>query len=552
MVQRNNEKIKAFLGDLVPGGVLSFGGCFLLLLYAPLELFFSNLEEFKFGFGQLFPLLLCLFLIGFAGCLVVLLISRGLYRRLYDVVLCVGFVGFLCTYIQGMFLSGALPALDGEAIHWGQYRAQHIGSVVLWLVVGTAVVLLARFLHRQRVFKLITGVSLFLTAILLVTGISVGVMNQGFSTKVSTVMTVDGEFTMSQDENMVIFVVDATDGQTFLDMLEESEFGDILEDFTFYPDTVGAYPFTKYAIPYILHGQWYENQTDYYGFTNEAMEKSPLLQQLRQENYRMGFYDGDAAYVGGSSVDGVENVCEFSFEIGKRRQLLKEELKLVWYKYAPWPLKPLVRVDMDRFSQVLRVPQGVSPYLWKNPYVYEAIGSHEVTLVPEKCFRFFHIEGAHVPFRYDKNVNVIQDGTYEGNMECTMTVVSAYLQKLKDAGVYDNTAIVILGDHGYDNFRDTPLLGRMNPFLAIKGRGEQHPMEISQAPVSYEDLQEIYGRLLEGKTGTEIPLYGPGVQRQRRVLFYHYLKEGYIAEYLQTGHAFDTTTFVSTGKEFYR
>lgn len=548
------QKVKAFLRDMLPGGALSLAGCFLLLLYAPLELFFTNLEEFKFGFGPLFPVLLELFLIGLVGCMLLLVFCRLLYQRLYDVVLCGGFVVFLCSYIQGMFFSGSLPALDGEPIRWHEYGVQNLESLILWFVVGVAVVLLARNLHRKRIMTLMGGLSLFFTAILLVTGISVGVMNRGFQERPITVMTTQGQFTMSTDENLVILVVDATDGQTFQNMLEttDPQFAQMLEDFTFYPNTEGAYPFTKFAIPYILHGQWYENQEDYYSFTNRAMENSPLLERLRAEGYRMGFYEGDADYVGGNTVDGVENTKDFTFEIGNRRRLMKEFLKLTWFKYAPWPLKRIVRVDMDDFSQVLAYPDGVEPYRWKNPYVYQSIQEQPLETVPEKCFRFFHTEGAHVPFRYDKDVQLVKDGTYEGNMQCTMTILSSYLEKLKEAGVYDNTAIVILADHGYDNFRDTPLLGRMNPFLAVKGRGESHPMEISEAPVSYEDLQEMYGRLLDGKTGQQVPLCQPGDSRQRRVLFYHYLYEPYIAEYLQTGHAWDTGSFVATGKEYKR
>lgn len=548
------QKLKAFLRDMLPGGAMCLGGCFLLLLYGPLELFFTNLEEFKFGFSALFPVLTELFLIGLAGCLMLLVFCRLLHQRLYDVVLCGGFVGFVCSYIQGMFLSGSLPPLDGEPIQWQEYGLQNLQSLILWLLVGVGVILLAKKIHRRAMVRLIEGVSLFLTAILLVTGISVGVMNEGFQDRPITIMTTEGQFTMSTEENLVIFVVDATDGQTVQNMLESTDpqFADVLEDFTFYPDTEGAYPFTKFAIPYILHGQWYENQEDYYRFTNGAMKKSPLLQQLRQQHYRMGFYEGDAEYVGGNTVEGVENVCEFTFEIGNRRKLMKQELKLVWYKYAPWPLKSLVQVDMDGFHQVLAYPEGLEPYRWKNPYVYEAIQERPLEIVQEKCFRFYHMEGAHVPFRYDKDVNAVENGTYEGNIQCTMTILSAYLQKLKEAGLYDNTAIVILGDHGYDNFRDTPLLGRMNPFLAIKGRGEKHPMEISEASVSYEDLQEMYMRLLEGKRGEAVPLCQPGDSRQRRVLFYHYLHEPYIAEYLQTGHAWDTESFVATGKEYKR
>ena len=58
--------------------------------------------------------------------------------------------------------------------------------------------------------------------------------------------------------------------------------------------------------------------------------------------------------------------------------------------------------------------------------------------------------GAHVPFYFDKDVNVIDDADYYTSIESSMTVTMAYLNKLREAGVYDNSVIIILSDHGYN------------------------------------------------------------------------------------------------------
>ena len=104
--------------------------------------------------------------------------------------------------------------------------------------------------------------------------------------------------------------------------------------------------------------------------------------------------------------------------------------------------------------------------------------------------------GAHVPFSFDKDVNVIDDADYYTSIESSMTVTMAYLNKLREAGVYDNSVIIILSDHGY-NFA-----------------------------------------------------YKEGDQRERRYLLYKYLGEDHMVEYVQTGYAGDESTLVPTGRVF--
>ena len=63
-----------------------------------------------------------------------------------------------------------------------------------------------------------------------------------------------------------------------------------------------------------------------------------------------------------------------------------------------------------------------------------------------------------------------------------------------------------MSDHGYNgslgqNGEATWM--RQCALLLIKGRNEHHDtMQISQAPISFEDLQEAYTRLLDGKQST--------------------------------------------------
>lgn len=536
-----------------PALALTLAISFLAALYGPLELFFTNTDEFLFDFGTLFPELFKLFLLFTGAGLAAFGFCYLLYDKLYDAALVAAAVGYVCTYIQGMFFSGNLPPLDGTKINWADYGRENLQSLLIWFVVGVAVVLLVRFLHMKRMYKVFTGGAAFFTAVLLVTLVTVGIQNDGLAPKASAAITKDSAYDLSTEQNLILFVVDATDSAAFQELLDtdDPEFADILEDFTYYPNTVCAYPFTEHSIPFILEGQWYENQEDFQAFVTRAMDQSPLLDTLREQNYRMGVYEEDLLY-DSENIYQFENVQRTGYQFTSFKALAKAELKLVWFKYAPYPLKKMTKINMEDFRWLVQLEDGTELFSANNQDFYQDLLSAEVTTVGDKCFRFLHIEGAHVPFRYDKDVNLIDEsqGSYPQNIQCSMTIVKTYLEKLKDAGVYDNSAIIILADHGYGYNRDVVIVGRGNPLLAVKGVNERHPMATSQAPISYEDLQEAYQRLLQGVSGGQVFDAREGDDRPRRFLYYYYEKDETMLEYEQQGHAFDITTMVPTGRAY--
>ncbi len=550
---KQSHKRRLTKEQLAPGLILSLALSFLLGLYAPLELYFTNIKEFQFDFWALFPQLLGIFGILLVICLVGFGLCGLIHRRLYDLALLLGSMGYVISYVHGMFLVGNLPPLDGTDFSWSDYNKETVISLIVCAVIAAVFLVLARLLHMKKMRKVITGISLFFTAILMVTVVTVGITNDGFQKKPLMAVTKNAEFQMSSDQNMVIFLMDAVDSKAFRQLMDgdDPEYAETLSDFTYYPNTVGAYSFTEHSIPYILTGQWFENKEPFTDYTARAMAASPLLQKLRDENYRIGMYEEDLSCTEEQAAE-FENVEKTTLRFTSFRAIAKEELKLVWFKYAPYLLKRAVHVDMNRFTMIVEPNSDSELFHYVNWDFYPDAQNAQITTVSDKVFKFIHIEGAHVPLRYDKDVNIIgsDKGDYDQNVQASMTILKQYLDDLKEAGVYDNTAIVVMADHGYWTYWDDKLLGRSNPLLAVKGVGESHPMSLSEAPISYEDLQECFSRLLDGKSSDQVFDAKEGDQRVRRYLSYNYLEEGHIVEYEQTGYATDLGTMVATGRVF--
>ena len=188
-------------------------------------------------------------------------------------------------------------------------------------------------------------------------------------------------------------------------------------------------------------------------------------------------------------------------------------------------------------------------FSWENGDYYNKINNNDINKIDSKYFSFIHIEGGHVPFDYDDNVNKIENGTYEQKVGSSLTVIDKFINRLRENDVYDNSVIIIMADHGFG--KKDKEGGRQNPILFIKGKNEHHDMIESDKPVSFTDLNQIYQDLLNGKTSEDL-LKDVDYNRKRVFLWYEYAHEDHMVEYEQTGHAWDESTLVPTGKEYNR
>lgn len=547
--------------DWLPGVLMAAAISFLLFLYAPVDLYCSNIDEFWFDFDVLLRMAVMMFGISLVTLTLLYLLAAWIHPYLYRIGLAVGLAVLLITYVQGNFLVGNLPVLDGTSISWEDYSALQTESVILCIVVLTIVVLLFLLLKKQLFGKACMYISACLSLMLLVTAITEVFGSNALEPKLKLQISTKNEFVMSGEQNFVIFMLDAADSREFSYLLEQNpEYRDIFADFTYYENTVGAYSCTRYAVPYILSGKWYECDTSFEEYMEDLYNTSPLIEELENRNYRIGLYEPDL-HAQNNDVLRFDNIFEAEFKVKSYLGMARQELKLVGYRYAPYWLKKYCVLKQAAFDEQLEAGEGSGEITasMENRVFLDHLNAGGITVDDtENSFKFIHLEGAHSPYVYDAEVNIIDEsqGTYAQNMEASLTLAERYLSALKKSGTYDNTAIIVMSDHGFNRDIDNADMGD-NPFmrqcglLLIKGVGETHDtMQISEAPVSYEDLQEAYRRLLDGAWSDAVFDCREGEQRDRRYLWYAVTDEDYLVEYQQTGYASDLSTMIPTGREF--
>ena len=547
--------------DWLPGVLMAAAISFLLFLYAPVDLYCSNIDEFWFDFDVLLRMAAMMFGISLVTLTLLYLLAAWIHPYLYRIGLAVGLAVLLITYVQGNFLVGNLPVLDGTSISWEDYSALQTESVILCIVVLAVVVLLFLLLKKQLFGKACMYISACLSLMLLVTAITEVFGSDALEPKLKLQISTKNEFVMSGEQNFVIFILDAADSREFSYLLEQNpEYRDIFADFTYHENTVGAYTCTRYAVPYILSGKWYECDTSFEEYMEDLYNTSPLIKELENRNYRIGLYEPDL-HAQNNDVLRFDNIFEAEFKVKSYLGMARQELKLVGYRYAPYWLKKYCVLKQAAFDEQLEAGEGSGEITasMENRVFLDHLNAGGITVDDtENSFKFIHLEGAHSPYVYDAEVNIIDEsqGTYAQNMEASVTLAERYLSALKKSGTYDNTAIIVMSDHGFNRDIDNADMGD-NPFmrqcglLLIKGVGETHDtMQISEAPVSYENLQEAYRRLLDGAWSDAVFDCREGEQRDRRYLWYAVTDEDYLVEYQQTGYASDLSTMIPTGREF--
>lgn len=551
MMNDKRKKNKGFLSRIKNSIPLLAGLALLLfifLIYAPLELLYGNEYEFSYNMYDVLLYMLPVFIVSTCVCVAIILPLTRRQSKLYFPVVAVLFTAGIATYIQGTFLSGNLPPLDGRTIVWKDYADQRITSIILWVCVAATVFFLLKKLGTEKFGKIAAFVSSFLIMMLgfslLLTCFSTG----GYHRNRQVVHSESYMMDLSDHENLVVFLVDAVDGETFREVLaEHPEYKEIFADFTSFTNVSSAYPYTSRAIPFILSGQWYENEIPYGEYCKEAFSSSSLFKQLKQRDYRMGLYDPELYFIPGleEQFENISPADHFSSVL----QFIKMQILMSGYRYLPFDLKPLCYLTPDEIYSSSAKTSGLGTlYTADNEEFFNRLQLKEVTLAEENCFRFIYIRGAHEPFIYPAQSAAFENNSYESSIEMSVSIAAEYLEKLKSSGVYDSTAVVFLADHGYAP--DNASFGRQNPFLLIKGRNESHPFSESAAPVSHEDLQQCFMRLLDGADGASAFDWQEGEARDRRFLFFEYEKEDMIWEYTLSGEASDESALSPTGKVY--
>lgn len=545
--------------DLKPAVFLTITLCFMLFVFAPAEIYLSNQNEFWYDGYMLMPFLIKDFLIASAVSLCGFIAAYLLGNFFYTAAVYCYFTCFIACYIQGNYLVGGLPPFDGTDVNWDLYRSEIIRDVIIWLAIAIVVLAFLLILKSRKFLVLVFYASLFfflmLGSTLTVLGLNGGLLEQ----KRFARFTKRDQFEMSADTNFIILVLDAIDEACFWEVWEwHPEYEEAMADFTFYNNAMSGYAYTAHSLPLMISGEWFENGEPYEDYIERIYRDSPFFNFLEEQGYSLSFYDDELQFKAGVMDGEFANITYAKLTLSDPKLFNSRIIKMTGVKYAPYFIKPYCWFNPGKLNHQRSESNDEKLFLWDNAAFYDDVNNEGITCVDDKRFKLIHLMGAHVPFWYDQYVNEVEDADYFTCIESSMTVTMAYLDKLREAGVYDNSIIFVLSDHGYNISGDAVRVpqedenqnGRQHPILFVKGLNESHDLKMSGAPVSYEDLVGAYYKLLEGNLSDNCFEYQEGDYRERRYLLYKYLDEDHMVEYIQTGYAGDEDTLVPTGRVF--
>ncbi len=371
------------------------------------------------------------------------------------------------------------------------------------------------------------------------------------------VLTVKNLYTVGSEKNVVVFLIDRYDIR-YVDEVKEHDpdYFDAWEDFVYYEDNITAFSRTYPAVGSMLSGKNHDfkagvSAADYF---YDAYQNSPLLQGLKEADFSINIYTDEyyayrdaREFLGyADNISGVHN-----YTVQERESLCVDMLGLAVYSCVPEMAKmAFSALSTDRFEKYVKYDTGDDDeYALRDADIYAGLVENGLTVGEhENHFAFVHLSGIHSPYKIDADGGPSKSKTSLGATLGCMKLVRAYIDELKRLGLYEDTTIIITGDHpdpiSDDVLPDKPRLTALfvkragvsgQPFTesqAQVGQNNLIPSILSAAGVSYDaSLGECYWDIPEGED---------------RVRTYHFLvnptaarNEFWMARYSITGNGRD-------------
>ncbi|MBU1694135.1 MAG: sulfatase-like hydrolase/transferase, partial [Verrucomicrobia bacterium] len=523
---------------------------------------------FTISFTQLAAYLLIL---SFAAtALLALLVCVSPRRIRTGLLLAVLALGCL-AWLQSVLNTGNHGVLDGSTIEWDspENRRAFYFDTSLWLVgLGLVLGLGGRVLkHAGK----ISAALLVAQAIGLAHLAAARLSAPGRPWWSQYSLDPANKFTFSDRRNVILLVADGFQSDVFQQLREERPgLFTGLDGFTYYPDTVGAFPFTQLSVPVMLTGTYYDNSVPFVDFIKTQFDGHAIPTILKREGFHAEVYPlvPITAYL---TPDSADNLKKATFRIDWREdgENLNQLLDIAWFLAAPQPIKKRLYNNDRWFLQSLfaRDKHGGDASRWNKDVAFVEQMENTASVRPgPPVFKFYHLVGVHYPWQLDENLEVQplpkNRGGYKRQAIATMKIVNRFLEKLKALGVYDQSLIIVSADHGWGEigvhdpaggrpvsdeffYSDLFIPGRALPLLLIKPLGGHGPLRTSEVQATLADIPKTICSELklespfEGISITDDPV--PDAPRPRR---WHNYMESWISgnefvpplqEYIITG-----------------
>jgi Sulfatase len=276
------------------------------------------------------------------------------------------------------------------------------------------------------------------------------------------------------------------------------------DGFSFYPDTLSTAPTTALSLPAIHSGEVYDGKGAAREYFSEAIRWRSFLTQFAHAGYEVSLVHPAQ----GICPDGLTTCTTLASVLGTAdRQVRREVLRLFdlsLLRIVPFRAKRWVW-DQGRWraSRQAGVPEEIARLIESNEMI-DRIG-RRLTVDPDALptLKFLHSLATHAPYVMNEDCRTVTMGPtspptrVDVQARCALRAVAQLLDRLRGAGIYDNTITLVLADHGMSPAYPRPqdqaaafrqLSGSANPLFLYKPLRSRGPMRTERAVVSLVDV----------------------------------------------------------------
>lgn len=492
-------------------------GPIVLCLVGPTTIHGANPDEFVVLFTEIiWPWTIGAIVVSWALLLAVgavaCLTSERLTRIYGAVLLAVGFL----LWAQGTFLVADHGPLNGEMLDLGA----HAGRVPYELAVWGGVLTLA-VVYAQRVSGVASllslsfvGLQIVAAAVPLANAVHARGAQSGWSAPPSDL------YTVSRSDNVVHIVLDAYLSELFGEAVAEDRafFDRTFSGFVYFANHLGAFPTTRASMPAMLTGLAYRNEEPFDAFRRRALQRRSIASTFAERGFQVRsitFHGGEHPSAESTRKSTVRYTIPTPY--GSYQDYVRftalQLFDFAAFRHVPQVLKPSVYNDDSWLVQ-----GGLSGNTLESQRSRTARPSNHAAFLSEMAgrltvgrdgpvYQFIHVAVPHPPLVLDEGCTFSPPrpptrGSYAAQSRCAVTNVGKIFDRLRALGVYDQSVIVVVSDHGWPLPRpDHPLSGvptpagdlqsvalTAMPLLVVKPKGASGPLRVSMAPTAITDI----------------------------------------------------------------
>jgi len=384
----------------------------------------------------------------------------------------------VAAYVQTLFLNGNMEAIMGHQTDYSERTAGNIINLFIWAVI--ILIPLCVFIFFKIKKKSFHYEKAFVFSLVILSGMQIaGLVSTALTTELPegydqepVYFTHNAAVNFNSDENIVVFVIDTFDVILVRHALElNPHLWEYFTGFTYYEDNTSEYFDTVASVTSMLTQHHILPWESGWTYIDRAWDRHTMIDTLRDNGYSTNlFLDRTCSFGKYENIRGRTDNTIVADRLNIHfRHFIPVTTRLSLGRLSPYFLKntwlSTIGPDFSNAFFFLDAENDDSTFIpvvsrYSDMRFYRYIKEAEFSADrDENFFMFMHINGPHSygdrndpgswGFHYDE---VSGQMRYGGDMydiiHACFEMLNLYFNKMKEIGVYDNSTIIILGDHG--------------------------------------------------------------------------------------------------------